>query len=692
MRIAFGLVSLVTLLALVSPQARAAEAGVTAAVNPDARGTPPGLATRVLDIGTNVLQDEHLKTGDAGQLQVLLRDGTTVTMGPNGDMTVDKFVYDPDKNTAQLALTQTAGLMRIIGGRASKSDEGIVITTPTTTVGIRGGIARTEVNPLTGATFATLIYGKLLTVLVDGRLSSVTHPGLTLAVLGKGQQPGPAQKATTDQVLRANALLEGVPGRTGGAIQPVSDNVGAIRSANANGPSAATSFATVLSNPAFAALTNLQVGSTVTQALIQSVLDNVAALANLPACSSCYNVAIGGGVPVTSAAILYTAAGGVTDFSGNPYTGQGLYLDNPYGGPPITTLVPYVPQLGGATAGVQAGIVNDLSIGSTGVGIINPVGLVNTGSISVANYLAGNLGDGSRVSQYGAGAITAVTLNGAGVPTQIRNVFIDSVIDTSFMPGFGSFPPETETNGFAVVADTTMTLHGAALAQRVGDNVMQAIRTTGGSGTVTQNATFVYELTNTNTNTGAVLFDHTQIDKWNLSAAFALSPSQSLHFVLGQPPTNIPNIGIFTYNLIGATSPTFSDGSGIGVFSAGTLTMNWANSYSFGTNRNVPVFNVNARVLMPGDALYTLAISGGLLGQFGGSTTSSVSVSGTVGVTGSSRVCPGSCVLLGTGAIGGPGANHLGFTYSIGDPSTFPSYGTIGNAGNRIFGAAVFAR
>jgi hypothetical protein len=48
--------------------------------------------------------------------------------------------------------------------------------------------------------------------------------------------------------------------------------------------------------------------------------------------------------------------------------------------------------------------------------------------------------------------------------------------------------------------------------------------------------------------------------------------------------------------------------------------------------------------------------------------------------------------LLGTGAIGGPGANHLGFTYSIGDPSTFPTYGIVGNAGNRIFGAAVFAR
>ena len=41
---------------------------------------------------------------------------------------------------------------------------------------------------------------------------------------------------------------------------------------------------------------------------------------------------------------------------------------------------------------------------------------------------------------------------------------------------------------------------------------------------------------------------------------------------------------------------------------------------------------------------------------------------------------------------GGPGANHLGFTYSLGDNSTFPNFNTPGKALNRISGAAVFAR
>ncbi|MEJ0070123.1 MAG: FecR domain-containing protein [Pseudomonadota bacterium] len=178
----------VALLALFVPtgSARAADAGVTAAVNPDAAGTPPAQPTRVLDLGTNVLTDEHLTTGPQGQLQLLLRDGSTVTMGPGADMTVDKFVYDPGANTAKLALTQTAGLIRIIGGRASKSDEGIVITTPTATVGIRGGIGRIEVNGQTGATNATLIYGKALTVNVDGHDAFGDAPRAHL--VGDGQR------------------------------------------------------------------------------------------------------------------------------------------------------------------------------------------------------------------------------------------------------------------------------------------------------------------------------------------------------------------------------------------------------------------------------------------------------------------------------------------------------------------------
>jgi hypothetical protein len=687
--------------------ARAADAGVTAAVNPDATGTPPALATRVLDVGTNVLQDEHLKTGAEGQLQLLLRDGSTVTMGPNGDMTVDKFVYDPDANTAKLALTQTAGLLRIIGGRASKGDEGILVTTPTTTVGIRGGIARVEVNPQTGATAATLIYGKALSVNVDGNVRSVSRPGLTLTVLGKDQPPGPPTKAATEQVMRANALLEGVPGRTNPAVQRVTDNVGAIRSANANAPSAESTFAAVLSNPAFQALTNLTVGSQATQALVQNALNNAAALANLPTCNICFNVGIGGGLPLSTASMNYTVAGGVTIQTFGSFTS---YFNNP-SGPPITTAVPYLPVIDGTTS-IQAGIINDASNGFN-TGVINPRSLINTGSssaFSTAAFLANPNNSPGHPAQYGAGGITAVTLNNAGIPTQIRNFFVQAIIDTNLGFAFpaGTFNGATIpagtydiTGATAIASATTMTYNGASLAQRVGDNVMQAIRTTGGSGAVTTSATYATQTSLTNEATGIVYAETSPngsyVAKYDLSAAFALSPSQSLHFILGQPGNNIPNTGVFTYNMIGATSPTFNDGFGSpGVFSAGALTLNWHPTPAgcLGAGCNLPSIVVNARVLMPNDALYDLVLGGSQL--LGGQTTSTFFAgSSSITVTGASRVCPtpSACALTGSFVVGGPGGNRVGLTYSIGDRNTFPGNTTRpGDATLRISGAAVWAR
>jgi trimeric autotransporter adhesin len=48
--------------------------GISSAVNPDARGTPPGAAARRLVIGQAVVFNEHIATGDGGQTQLLFLD------------------------------------------------------------------------------------------------------------------------------------------------------------------------------------------------------------------------------------------------------------------------------------------------------------------------------------------------------------------------------------------------------------------------------------------------------------------------------------------------------------------------------------------------------------------------------------------------------------------------------------------
>ena len=69
--------------------------GVNSAVNPEAQGTPPGAAARRLVVGQDVVFNERITTTEGGQTQLLFLDESAMTVGPNSDLTIDQFVYDP---------------------------------------------------------------------------------------------------------------------------------------------------------------------------------------------------------------------------------------------------------------------------------------------------------------------------------------------------------------------------------------------------------------------------------------------------------------------------------------------------------------------------------------------------------------------------------------------------------------------
>lgn len=70
--------------------------GVTAAVNPQASGQPPSQQRRELRVGVNVVANARIVTTAEGQVQMLFRDESAFTIGPNSDVVLDEFVYDPD--------------------------------------------------------------------------------------------------------------------------------------------------------------------------------------------------------------------------------------------------------------------------------------------------------------------------------------------------------------------------------------------------------------------------------------------------------------------------------------------------------------------------------------------------------------------------------------------------------------------
>jgi hypothetical protein len=79
-------------------------------------------------------------SGNASQLQILMLDKSVFTVGANARMTIDRFVYDPDRGTSDVAASIAKGAFRFMSGRSLSGFGRNAITTPVATIGVRGTI------------------------------------------------------------------------------------------------------------------------------------------------------------------------------------------------------------------------------------------------------------------------------------------------------------------------------------------------------------------------------------------------------------------------------------------------------------------------------------------------------------------------------------------------------------------------
>ncbi len=132
--------------ALLAGGAAEAEIGVLAAVNRDMTGARPSEAPRPVFIRDALVTNERISTSADGGGQILFLDQTSMTISPNSDIVLDKYVYDPEAKTGEIGVSLARGALRLVGGRITKSSVAQV-TTPSATIGIRGGISQTVVGP-----------------------------------------------------------------------------------------------------------------------------------------------------------------------------------------------------------------------------------------------------------------------------------------------------------------------------------------------------------------------------------------------------------------------------------------------------------------------------------------------------------------------------------------------------------------
>lgn len=90
-------------------------------------------------VGQIVFETDALRTGADGRVGVTLRDDTRVSLGPNSEVRLERFVYAPADGSLGLALRFVRGVAAYVSGRIAKlAPDSIRLETPAAIVGVRG--------------------------------------------------------------------------------------------------------------------------------------------------------------------------------------------------------------------------------------------------------------------------------------------------------------------------------------------------------------------------------------------------------------------------------------------------------------------------------------------------------------------------------------------------------------------------
>ena len=89
--------------------------------------------------GMDMLLNDRVQSEAASRLQILLLDETVLTIGPDSDLVIDKFVFDPAAQKGEMTASLVKGALRYISGNIARANpENVVIKTNTATIGVRG--------------------------------------------------------------------------------------------------------------------------------------------------------------------------------------------------------------------------------------------------------------------------------------------------------------------------------------------------------------------------------------------------------------------------------------------------------------------------------------------------------------------------------------------------------------------------
>jgi hypothetical protein len=98
--------------------------------------------------GQLVFPTDALRTGPDGRVGVTLMDDTRLSLGPNSEVRLERYVYAPAEGGFGMVLNFVRGVAAYVSGRIAKlAPDSIRLETPAAIVGVRGTTVAVRVDP-----------------------------------------------------------------------------------------------------------------------------------------------------------------------------------------------------------------------------------------------------------------------------------------------------------------------------------------------------------------------------------------------------------------------------------------------------------------------------------------------------------------------------------------------------------------
>ena len=211
----------------------AEQAGVAAGVRGQVALARASTAARNVASGEDILMRDGLRSGVRSGMQIMLLDETVFTIGPESELVVDEFVYDPATSTGRIGATVAKGVFRFVTGKiAKKNPSDMNVALPSGSIGVRGTIVAGRADDVTRASLSILLGDSRgsstrngpasIEVCNAGACERVATPGFGVRIDGPDSPPSPPFRVASDEleaILRDLSDPEGIGSGSGEAGQ-----------------------------------------------------------------------------------------------------------------------------------------------------------------------------------------------------------------------------------------------------------------------------------------------------------------------------------------------------------------------------------------------------------------------------------------------------------------------------------------